>query len=251
MIKKEFDGLIWHEFELLEKLPLIHATFTRHGGFSQGALQSLNVGNRRGDDPELVKRNMSKIVQTLQLPPLVSAKLCHGSSIEKIASMEASLPICDGLSTQNCDFGLMITHADCQAAIIYDPMQHAIAAVHCGWRGNVQNIYREAILHMQQTYGSKANNLLICISPSLGPENSEFINYRTELPTSFCAFQFKPLYFDFWKISEQQLLEQGILPHHIQIAGIDTYASPDHFSHRRSKECGRQATICALGIVKK
>ncbi len=116
----------------------------------------------------------------------------------------------------------MIRHADCQATIFYDPEHNAIANVHCGWRGNVQNIYRATAFEMRKTFSSKPENILVGISPSLGPEKSEFINYRKEFPESFLPYEIKPTYFDLWAISRMQLEASGILPHHIEVASICT-----------------------------
>lgn len=247
MIHKHYQGLQWLEFELLADCPLIHASFMRHGGGSSGTLESLNLGRTRGDKPENVSANLKQVAAALSISDILSARICHGDAITAIDSAKIIPPMSDGLSTKKPNLGLMVTQADCQAAIFYDPILHALANVHCGWRGNVQNIYAATVKHMQQVYGSTPNNLLVCISPSLGPESAQFINYKHELPAAFCDFQIKPEYFDLWAISAWQLKEAGVLPQHIQIAGIDTYANTkDYFSHRRHNQCGRQATISAL-----
>lgn len=248
MIRVEQNGLHWLEFELLSECSEItHGSFTRHGGFSQGAFSSLNLG-KVGDSSIDIQRNLQKVTEALSIPYLFSGKQCHGKTIAAVnPSTIHTLPACDGLTTKSPDIALMILQADCQAAIFYDPINRALANVHCGWRGSVQNIYHETIRHMRDLYHSKPENLLVCISPSLGPQNSEFVHYRTELPESFWDFQIKPTYFNFWAISEWQLAQAGILPHHIQIAKIDTYANnDDFFSYRRHKQCGLQATICCL-----
>lgn len=247
MITKELNGLRWHEFELIADCPIIHATFTRHGGCSSGPLASLNIGKSVGDDIDNVHQNVKKMKEALNLHQFHSVKLCHSADVVSLSKENcASNSLCDAITTNIPEQGLMISHADCQTAIFYDPINHALANVHCGWRGNVKNIYRATVQHMQKTYHSKPENLLVCIGPSLGPDNSEFINYKQELPETFWHFQFKTHYFDLWAISEWQLKQAGILPHHIQVAAIDTYASDDYFSFRRSKITGRQATVCAL-----
>ena len=130
---------------------------------------------------------------------------------------------------------------------MYDKKQKAIAIAHSGWRGSTLNIYKKTIETMKKRYHSKPEDILVCISPSLGPDSAEFQNYKTELPESFWQFQIQPYYFDFWKISRWQLEEAGILPHHIEIAGMDTLSNPtDFFSHRRDKPSGRNATIAFL-----
>ena len=244
MIHKQFNGIHWLEFELLADCPLIHGCFMRHGGHSTGELSSLNLGHRVGDAPENVEANFKKIKEALSLQEIVCAKICHGDAVEEINTSHT--PLSDGLMTRTENLAISISQADCQAAIFYDPINHAIANVHSGWRSSVLNIYENTVKKMKSSYGSRPENLLVCISPSLGPENAEFVNYKEEFPESFSEFEIKPLHFDFWEISERQLKSAGVLPHHIQTARIDTYSNEDFFSFRRSKTTGRQATICSL-----
>lgn len=141
----------------------------------------------------------------------------------------------------------MIKHADCQAAIFFDPVERAVGAVHCGWRGNVQNIYRHTVETFQSQFGSRVENLLVCISPSLGPENAEFINHERELPQEFLSFKQKVCHFDLWAIARWQLEEVGVLPQHIEIANICTFSDAgDFFSFRREKKTGNHGTVVVL-----
>lgn len=249
MFQKESEGIHWLEFELLSECKeLVHGCFLRHGGISDPPYKSLNLGQQVGDSPKSVLENRKRIMQALQLQHLVPANQCHGIDIAPISRFnDTSLTACDALTTQGSGIGLMISHADCQACIIYDPIKKALANVHSGWRGSIQNIYAATIRKMQQQYGCNPKNLLAAISPSLGPHSAEFINYKKELPQSFWKFSNAPNYFDFWKISRWQLEESGILPSHIQIAETDTFTNPeDYFSYRYAKICGRNATVCAL-----
>ncbi|MFO7628638.1 MAG: cytochrome c biogenesis protein ResB [Prochlorococcaceae cyanobacterium] len=65
---------------------------------------------------------------------------------------------------------------------------HCPAAVHCGWRGSVQNILPQVIKVMAENYATAPADLLAVISPSLGPCCAEFVNYRRELPPAFEQF---------------------------------------------------------------
>lgn len=249
MIRKEKEGLHWLEFELFSEFPKLKAfVVLRRGGFSKGPYESLNLNFHVGDDHELVQANLQKMTKILELPQVISGNQVHGIEIEHLATPDCyPKKPCDGLTTALPHRALLIHHADCQAAIFYDPIQHALAAVHCGWRGNVQNIYAETIQRMAMQFHSKPENLFVAISPSLGPENGEFIHFKKELPESFWPFQIRPTFFDLWAISAWQLQQSGILPHHIQIARIDTYAhTEDYFSYRRSKTRGGNATIAML-----
>lgn len=175
---------------------------------------------------------------------------CHNASLGANPCVPDATELslyCDALVTADKGMALMIKHADCQAAIFYDPTNQAIANVHAGWRGSVSNIYAEIVHTMQQTFGSRPQELLACISPSLGPEEAEFIHYNQELPEELWDFQVKSNYFDFWAISEYQLQAAGLLPHHIEIAKISTYSNAhDYFSYRRERVTGRNGTVVAL-----
>lgn len=249
MIRKEQDGVSWLEFELFGDLPFVkHAMFLRHGGVSPAPFDSLNFSSFAGDSKDNVQRNFDKAKRILGLEILVYSHLCHGKSIiEYHPSHLVDPQVCDGVATSQKDIGLLMTHADCQVALFVDPVHRAIANVHAGWRGNVANIYHETVAFMKKAYGTSPKDLLVGVSPSLGPDDAEFINYREELPESFWKFQTKPNFFNLWEVAHSQLTEAGIASHHIEIAGISTLSSPgDFFSYRRQKISGRHGTVIAL-----
>lgn len=250
MLKKKQNGITWFEFEKLQSYPkLRHAVFSRSGGASTGPYLGLNLSDTVGDDEPCVQQNRSMAFSAINLPhPLVIAHQVHGAQVcavyepthEKIANT-------DGLITNRAAIALGMQHADCQAAIFFDPVTAAIACVHSGWKGNCQNIYKQTIQQMQQHYGSKASNLIVCISPSLGPNRAEFINYKTELPESFWRFGNDQNHFNLWEIARWQLETEGVLPENIELAGICTHSEPEHFySYRRDKLCGRNLTVVWL-----
>lgn len=246
MQRKQLENVAWLEFDLLSSIPhLKHGVFLRHGGFSQGVFASLNLSDRVGDEIEHVQANVKKVKSILGIKTLISNRQVHGKEILLASDVKKSPS--DGLVTNTRGEGVMVHHADCQAAIIYDPIQKVVSTVHCGWRGSVQNIYREAVEFLKKTFLSKPENLLVCISPSLGPECAEFVNYRTELPEHFWDYQIKPNYFDFWAITEMQLTHCGILKNHMEFARICTYSNPlDCYSYRRSKIRGGHGTIAVM-----
>jgi polyphenol oxidase len=251
MIRKESKNIVWLEFELLAPFKnLKHAVFLRHGGYSSGPYQSLNLSYslHNHEENQNVKANRNKVKEVFGLHTLNESNLRHEDQIVEINHHNnESRPTCDAISTRLTQIALLVTHADCQAAIFYDPINHVVANVHAGWRGNVKNIYGKTVEFMKDRYGSSPQNLHVCISPSLGPNDAEFINFRTELPESFWDYQVKPFYFDLWSISKHQLKNAGVLEHHIQIAGISTLSNPDdYFSYRREKASGRHGTIVEL-----
>lgn len=152
----------------------------------------------------------------------------------------------DGACTNAPYHVLTIRHADCQPAFFYDPHKNVIAAVHCGWRGSVQNMYAKTVSTLKTVYGCLPQDLLVGIGPSLGPHYAEFVNYIDELPPSFLPWDGKNR-FDFWNISKQQLVEAGIPPSNIEIARICTYETDKQFfSYRRDKTIARNISCIVL-----
>jgi len=243
------EKLEWLEFDLLSSYPHVsHAIFLRHGGVSEGRFSSLNLGHDIGDTPERVKTNREIIRKTLDLPKIVYAQQIHGTNICRIKQKNSDeLHVADALYTTERNIGLAITHADCQAAVFYDPVHEAIAVAHIGWKGSANNLLARVVETLHREVGTQAHNLLVCISPSLGPDHAEYKNYKHELPQELWNFQVKPNYFDFWAISKKQLTLCGVNEKHIEISQVCTHChKEDCFSYRREKETGRHATVVAL-----
>lgn len=250
MIRKQKGDLQWLEFELLAPfISLKHAIFLRHGGMSEGAYDSLNLSLTMGDDSRVVESNIAKVKQVLSIDRLAAAEQIHRDGIVEVDGDNfGTLAQHDALMTNKKQIGLKIAHADCQAAIFYDPIHQAVATVHCGWRGHVCNIYEKAIAAMAKAYGSNPTDLHVAISPSLGPEHAEFINYRTEFPEPFWQFRVAEHHFNLWELAVWQLKQAKVLGHHIQVAEMCTYEnSMDCFSYRRGKRTtGAHGTVAVL-----
>ena len=228
MIKRS-DGACWLEFEKLQQFPHI-----KHGVFTLST-ESRNLCS-----------SADQFTQVLGLSSMVTPKMTHGNRVLPLEAVRAGA-FCDGVITDKSQVALRITHADCQAAIFYDKRKNILANIHCGWRGNVQNIYSNAILQMKQFFGCRASDLIVCISPSLGPKHAEFINYRTEFPEFMWDFQHFPNHFNLWEISKFQLLSEGVLMENIEIASICTFECHHEFySYRRDKTPLRNSTIAGF-----
>lgn len=222
MLRNKRGSIEWLEFEIFQEFPHIaHGIFLRHEG--------------RACAPSLMQ-------EILPCDLLVNVNQVHGVEVLE-APLEGSQNA-DALFTAQQSVGLLIKHADCQAALVYDPIQKVIANVHAGWKGNVQNIYQRLVSKLKSRFGCKPENLIVGISPSLGPCCAQFIHHQAELPPSFWDFHVKWLYFDLWEVARKQWMEAGVLPHHLQIARICTYCSgSDYFSYRRERPTQHHATI--------
>lgn len=246
MILKTVDGIQYSQFELLADFPkLIHGSFSRKGGNSLKPFYSLNVSFHVGDEKNDVNANHRQIKQILGISELSYAKQAHELGILEVTA-PGFIGEGDALVTKTPNHFLLIQHADCQAALFYDPILHLVAAIHAGWRGNVKRIYSHTIEYLKARYGVKPANLLVGVSPSLGPAHSEFKNYQSEFPKALWGFQWKSNYFDLWAMSEAELLAAGVKKDHLEFAKICTYSDTDYFSYRRDKITGRMASVIGL-----
>lgn len=241
----------FYQFDLLSNFPEVtHAVFTRRGGVSPVPFDSLNISYHTGDDATLVYKNRETITAIIGATHLVSAHQVHKDGVRIIdhpPESEHEPQGFDALFTHLTDVALMIKQADCQALILYDPRRKAIGNVHCGWRGNVLDIIGHTVQTMAEAFGSRPQDILACISPSLGPCCAEFKNFPQEFPPSLWRYEVRPDHFDLWAISRDQLLSAGILPEHIEMAGICTKCRRDEFfSYRGEKITGRFGTVVAL-----
>jgi hypothetical protein len=229
---REQADLLYYTSELIT---VPHAMFTRLGGVSQVPYAGLNLGGG-GGDPVAVDQNREKVKRVLKLDCLASAVQVHGDQVAVVEDIQKDREYhnVDALITRQGRVGLLIQQADCQAVLLYDPRQEAIAAIHSGWRGSVANIIGKTIRAMGENFGTAPENLRAVISPSLGPCCAEFTHYKKELPVSFLQWRTSENYFNFWEISRWQLQEAGVLSNCIKAVGICTMCDHNFFSYRRA-----------------
>lgn len=243
------DRIEWLEYDLLSEYPELFAgTFLRHGGISSGSYQSLNASDSVGDHPDSVKLNREMIHKQVATNPIIYAKQIHSTDIVEVTKENChKISSGDALFTREKNLGIAITHADCQGALFFDPTSEALAVVHAGWKGLIQNFYPKVVDYFMKTVHSKPHDLIVCISPSLSCEHAEFKNYKTEIPKEFWDFKVGENHFDLKGISYKQLTGSGIPDKNIEISNICTFKNPkDYFSYRRDKICGRHATVMSL-----
>jgi len=245
------NGILYGTYSLFSehRNKLFHGVFTRQGGVSRDPFASLNAGFHVGDEEACVNKNQKKIAKVAN-SILMSPRQVHGThvhivkkSMEDISKVEA-----DSIITNIPGISLMILTADCQAILLYDPIKKVIANVHAGWRGSIQNILEKTMVILKNQFDCIPETIFAAIGPSLGPCCAEFKHYKTEIPKKFWTYQYKENYFDFWKISQDQLINMGIKPEHTEIAGFCTVCYPELFYSYRAKQItGRFATV--IGIL--
>lgn len=248
------------EFKNFKDSRLVHGVFTRHGGTSSSPFDSLNVGMHTGDDLSDVSENRKLIIQSMGMNPMVFLRQVHEDHIQVLKKDDNDLKdvfepgkevyTADGLITDIQGLALVIQMADCQAVVLYDPDKKVVANVHSGWRGSLKNIVGKCVDAMKDNFGCRPEDIIAGISPSLGPCCAEFVNYEDEIPEQYWSYKsLDTPYFDFWKITKDQLMDKGVEENKIENMNICTKCNTDDFySYRGEKKTGRFA--CVIGMNK-
>jgi hypothetical protein len=232
---------------LLECSFLRHAIFMREGGYSKGVYYSLNLSFDVGDREQTVKKNLALVRQYFGAKRLIWSSQIHNKNVLIVKENTPFLDGFDAFITNITKIGLLVKLADCQGILLCDVKKKVIAAIHCGWRGNVYNIIATTIKAMKDEFKSSPNDILAGISPSLGLCCGEFKDYKKLLPKAFWCYRTKETYFDWWSISYDQLLAAGVPKEQIEIIPICTVCDKRFFSYRRNKgKTGRFGAIIML-----
>lgn len=257
MRKTYFGDLPAYQFHLLQKFSdqIDHAIFTRKGGVSAGAFAELNVRFGIGDSEDAVKENRKRICHALKydISQLVSADQTHSKNVQivdeeflRFRESNRELSDTDAFVTNVAGVLLMAQVADCQTILMYDRVANVVAAAHAGWKGLVQDVSGATIDVLKQRYGSDPANILVGISPSLGPCCAFFSNPEQELPKNFHPFIDGQKRVNLWDFSIAQLQSHGIRREHIELARTCTRCSGKNsfYSFRGERGiCGRFAGV--------
>ena len=228
-------------------------TSGRPGGVSQGPYASLNCSYSVGDDLLHVAQNRERLEPYLRVCQLVELDQVHGNRVVGVESAAKGggnqiLGTADGMISEQKGIALGIKHADCQAAIVYDPVRQLLGAAHAGWRGLVAGVY-SSLISAACDRGSRPSQLKVAISPSLGPCCSQFIHWRQELgpwAQKYRVGDEESCYFNLHQIAFDQLTALGIDPANLSIDQRCTRChSEQFFSFRRANPTGRMLTLIA------
>lgn len=165
----------------------------------------------------------------------------------------------DALITDQPDLVLTTLHADCQPVLLVDPERPAVAAIHAGWRGTVEDVVGATVRAMQEAYGSDPANILAYLGPGIGgccnevgPEvTAAWRDQASDLgPLAELAVTIPSIreHLDIPRANALLLQRAGVQPEHIEISSICTKCSTDEwFSHRgQGPKTGRQASMIML-----
>ena len=257
-------------FPLLEQSGLVHHGFsTRMGGVSTGIYESMNLSFTRGDEDASVRENFERFGAAIgvRTSDMVFSRQTHTSNVRIVTEEDRGKGIVcpvdyanvDGLVTDVPGLCLVTFYADCVPLFFLDPVRKVIGLSHSGWRGTVAKIGLETVKKMQEVYGSRPEDTLACIGPSICQScyevSSDVIDAFRE---AFSQELWEALFYEkpdgkyqlnLWKANEAVFAEAGILPEHIAVTNICTNCNPELlYSHRASG--GRRGSLAAFLALK-
>ena len=147
---------------------------------------------------------------------------------------------------------LLLFYADCVPVLLADARTGAVGLAHAGWRGTVAQIVKRTLAVMAQSYGTDPADVLAAIGPSIGAccyEVDDFVRdqaqgyeecFRPTLPGKYQL--------DLWGYNQRLLVEAGVKPERIHVAGVCTNDNVRLFCSYRAEQgrTGRMGVaLCA------
>ncbi len=247
----------WEKYKWLR-----HGFSTRPNGTSRvyGG-STLNLGWTKEDEPSAVVENRRRFVQAVDgrhgPSALVTLRQMHSAIVRLVkeadGALEGRLQTAegkavlegDGLITSQPGVLLAVGTADCVPVLVADVEKRVVAAFHAGWRGTAAQIVEQGIATMTDEYGSRAEDLIAAVGPSIGPccytvgeEVRNAFSQRFQQADRLFDQREGRAYLNLWEANREQLLNAGIEDSQIAVMGECTackrYESgePRYFSHR-------------------
>ncbi|MCR5793485.1 MAG: peptidoglycan editing factor PgeF [Lachnospiraceae bacterium] len=247
------------EMEGLREISFItHGFSTKLGGVSENELSSMNLSFTRGDNPENVYTNYSRICEALNVPreSLVFSDQVHSTNVVRVGKEnilgsvsdtkqppQKLLQGVDGMITNEPGVTLVTFFADCVPLFFVDTKNRAIGLVHSGWRGTAGKIGAIALEKMRKEFGTDPKDVVAAIGPSICKDCYEVSEdlleeFRVSFTMEQCKRIFQPkgnhkYLLDLWKANEILISEAGVLPENISVSGVCTCCNHELlFSHR-------------------
>ena len=264
---------------------LRHGFSTRAGGVSSVyGERSLNLGWTKEDDAEKVAENRQRFLRGVvggNQGKLLVIRQFHSGMIRIVeagdGALEGRLETAEGRAVLRGD-GMMtdlpgvllgVQVADCVPVLVADVRRRAVAAFHAGWRGTLARIVERGIGRMRLRYGSRPEDLVAVVGPSIGAccySVGEEVRFEFESQFAYAPKLFSEVYdsdpvrdkypllfltarapghsnigpqihLNLWEANRRQLLDAGLKAKRITVIGECTACARvgtrlKYFSHR-------------------
>ena len=228
---------------------------TRHGGLSKGNYAAFNINRYCGDSEDDVRGNRMGLCEMLGISDdrLVMPHQVHKTRVAQIdepllslgiAERQEALEGADALMTDLAGVCIGVSTADCIPVLLYDEENHAVCAIHAGWRGTVKRIVEKSVTAMAEVYGTRPHRLKAQTGPGIQVGSFEVGDevydafaqegFPMELISKKYPDNAGKWHIDLPACNRLQLLGAGLEPQHINVSPVCTFQQwADYFSARR------------------
>lgn len=268
---REKGGVPYLSFDVLEKTGLVINGFsTRLGGVSKGDCASMNFSYTRGDDPKDVLGNFTRMATALGVDRdrMTVSWQTHTVNVRRMTKADEGKGVIiprdyrdvDGMITDVPGQTLVTFYADCVPLYFVDRTHRAIGLSHSGWRGTVKAMGQETIKAMKEAFGTRPEDLVVCIGPSICKDCFEVgEEVVEEFKEAFAPRWHSSLFtegkapgkyqLDLWTANEILFLEAGLKKEQIHTANICTMCNHEVlFFHRKAG--AKRGTLAAFLCLK-
>lgn len=190
----------------------------------------------------------------------------HGNAVRVIArgvdAGAGAMEKPDGDAVVSNVPGLMLAVlvADCVPILLAEAASGAAAAIHAGWRGTCAGIVNAAVERMASGFGTRPEDMVCAIGPSIGPDDYEV---GDSLLADFTAAGYDPgalarwfrrgegdgrLFLDLWQANQDQLIAAGVRPERIHLCGLSTFRHPGWLESYRRDGPGAGRMVAAVSV---
>ena len=186
----------------------------------------------------------------------VNPSQTHSVNIKTAKVGQKDYPECDGLILNNFEQAIFLNFADCTPVIFYDEKLNIGAVSHAGWRGTAGNICEITVKKMCDDFGSKPENIIAVIGPSISlccfNVGEDVLNKLTStVENSDGVFEKRngEFFADLKEINRRQLLQSGV--ERIDVCPYCTVCDNDlFFSYRKENATtNRHSAVLKLNKV--
>ena len=243
---KEREGIRYLVFPQLEGTGLVVHAFTSRP-------PDLGFGRRPREEILKNRRQVCHILGVNFLC-LTAGEQVHQAEVSTVGredegrgalSQEGAIPKVDGSVSNVSAVPLVLFTADCVPLFFLDPVKRAIGLAHAGWRGTLANAAGKVVSQMKTAYGTRPEDLLVTLGPSIGP-----CCYQVgEEVLSLFHHRFSDgRRLNLWEANREELLSEGVKDENIVNSEICTSCHSDiFFSERRDgSPTGRMMALLML-----
>lgn len=269
-IIRETNGVAYIRSRALADIEYVkHSFSTRLGGVSGGIWSSMNLNFGRGDDEAKVLANFRLYAEATgtDVDNMVYSMQTHTTNVIRVGRADCGNGVTkpqrfkdvDGLVTNEPGVCLVTTYADCVPLYFVDTKNRAIGLSHSGWRGTVGNITQVTVNLMRSEFGTKPEDIIAFIGPSICKSCYEVSGDVAEkFKAAYPAEEIEDILTDKGMINKEHkyllnlhaanvanMVNAGIPADNINVTDICTCCNPDFlYSHRASG--GRRGGLCAF-----